>query len=157
MNATREPTKVIVDCLRMNDRELAPMLVALARLDRTGVPGRTPVTNVAIPSERSTSNLPRVLVHLCQPDSTGCTTYLVKPRDLHEEGISFLHGAFVHNNARCTLLLRTANSEPTQIPARVINCRHVAGRIHELVAIFDQPVKLDEFQYPDGTPCGASR
>lgn len=151
MSAAHEPSNTILDNIRLPDRELLAILNTLSAADRAK---HKPNTNGDAPHRNGHSavrNLPRLLMHICQNESSNCLTYLVKPRDIHSEGVVFLHGAFVHAKAHCAMLLRTRDGRPTQVSAKIMNCRHVSGRIHELVAVFDRPIKIEEFMFADGT------
>jgi hypothetical protein len=38
------------------------------------------------------------------------------------------------------------------LASSVLACRHVTGRIHEITAKFDQPVRLDDYMFFDRAP-----
>jgi len=136
-------SNAIIDTLRIPDRDLLRVLAFLSAKDGGSL-------------KEAIANLPRMLVRICH-QTGNCNTYLVKPRDIHRHGICFLHGAFVHTGAQCSVLLRTREGDPTQLAARVIRCRHVVGRIHEIVATFETAIEMKEFQFAgaltlEGTP-----
>jgi hypothetical protein len=144
MSATLDQSNVIVDSLRLNDRELAAVLARSndgAESPQQGALGRN-------------EDLPRTLVRICH-ERGNCTTFLVKPRRVHDHGMIFLHGSYVHKGALCAVLVRTAEGAPAQIPAAVFRCRHLSGRVHEVTAVFDAPVRLRDFRCADGTPLTA--
>jgi len=152
MTNNREQTNVIVDSLRMSERDLMRLLAQIVA--REGGSARVEASNAQRAElERAiteSAGLPRTLVRICHPRGN-CTTYLVKPRDIHTDGFVFLHGAFVHIGAECSMLVRACDARPTQLSAKVIACRHVTGRIHEIVARFDQPVRLEDYVWCDQT------
>lgn len=149
----------IVDTLRMNDRELAKLVIE----------PRPPAARAADPSSAGAAAaagagslqgvpidpclmtcLPRMLLRLQDRASGQWTTFLIKPCDIHENGLVFLHGAFVYKGAKCVLLARGADVRPVQIPASILHCTHLTGRVHQLVAVFDQPIRLEDHLFSDG-------
>ena len=148
MTNNREQANVIVDSLRMSERDLMRLLAQIVARDGA----RTETNNARRADlERAiteSTGLPRTLVRICHPRGN-CTTYLVKPRDIHTDGFVFLHGAFVHLGAECSMLVRARAGQPTQLSAKVIDCRHVSGRVHEVVASFDQPIRLEDYMLGD--------
>ena len=150
MTTLRDQANGIVDSLRMSERDLMRLLAQLVA--RESADSQSPARQAAV--ERSitdSSGLPRTLARICHPRGN-CTTYLVKPRDIHADGIVFLHGAFVHTGAECSFLVRTRTGQPTQLASSVLSCRHVTGRIHEIAAKFDQPVRLEDYMFFDRAP-----
>ena len=140
-------TTTVIDALRLNDRELAAIMARDAQR----------VADNATSAKRPgmvRDDLPRMIVRICHQRGN-CTTYLVKPRDIHEHGMIFLHGSFVHEGAACFAILRDGAGRPTQIPATAFRCRHISGRVHELVAVFDRPIHRANYLYTDGTPVSA--
>jgi len=147
----RDNSNVIVDTLRIADRELHRVLVFLAMRDKSLQAMPKSSAGGGKPAPLAVPNHPRMLVRICH-QADNCTTYLVKPREMQSSGISFLHGAFVHNGARCAVLLRTSKGKPVQLDAGVINCSHVTGRIHEIAVKFDAPIRMDDYQFASGPP-----
>lgn len=148
MRETTEQPLVIVDTLRSPDRDLLDVLAKLAAKDAEA-------GGSAASLRRKTSgtvlDLPRMLIRVCH-QLGHCHTYLIKPRDIHSNGIVFLHGSYVHDGAKCALYLRSHDGKPAQIAATILRCRHVSGRVHELVAVFDRAIQLHEYSFADGSP-----
>lgn len=142
-DATAQATNII-DALRLNDRELAALMAR--SFDREA----DTASSVRRSNRYGIDDLPRMLVHICHQRGQ-CTTYLVKPRDIHNHGVVFLHGSFVHEGATCFIILRDRSGRPTQLSATVFRCRHISGRVHEVVTVFDKPICVDEYSFPDGT------
>ena len=146
MRDTPDQRHTIIDTLRLSDRELAEAVSRSAAASGDGQPQsmrRSPAG--------AGVDLPRTLVRICQQRGN-CVTYLIKPRDLHANGIVFLHGSFVHEGAKCAVLLRLSDGTPTQLAATVLRCRHVGGHIHELVAVFDRAIAVKDYAFADGSP-----
>jgi hypothetical protein len=142
-------TRQIVDTLRLSDRDLLRMV----KIHLKPAAGGSPVAaaNETPPIDPNLmAALPRMLMRMHDGVAHRWTTFLVKPCDIHSNGVVCLHGAFVHNGAKCAVLLRTTGGSPVQIPATVLHCHHLTGRLHQLVATFDEPVRLAHFCLADG-------
>ena len=74
--------------------------------------------------------------------------YLVVPRLIAANGMTVLHGKFDYANTRCRITLRTADGTCSEIAARVRECRHFSGRIHEVVLKFNEPIDLVRYLRP---------
>lgn len=79
-----------------------------------------------------------LLVHMQQPGSSLSIPYLVPTRNISAEGLSFLHGGFVHVGTRCVAQLITSYGTWDNVPATVVRCRYVEGNIHEVAIRFDR-------------------
>jgi hypothetical protein len=71
--------------------------------------------------------------------------FIVRPRDVSASGIGFLHGSFLHPGRACVVALRTIDGEGVLVSGRVVRCRCVRGRIHDVGMHFDKPIDLDNF------------
>ena len=74
--------------------------------------------------------------------------YLVVPRLIAPKGMTILQGKFDYANTRCLITLRTADGKYSEIAARVRDCSHVSGRVHEVVLTFNEPIDLARFLGP---------
>lgn len=72
-------------------------------------------------------------------------TCLAKVRNLSRGGIGFLHGNFIHPNLTCNVRLTTRNGHPMVVTGKVMRCRHVSGKIHEVGVRFDERLDLKRF------------
>lgn len=81
-----------------------------------------------------------LVVHMQQPGSSITVAYLVPTRNISSEGLSFLHGGFVHVGTRCVVQLITTYGTWDNVPASVILCRYVEGSIHEVAVKFDRVI-----------------
>lgn len=91
-------------------------------------------------------------VRIEQPGGS-VSTHLVAGRNISTNGLSFLHGGFLHNGTRCTVRLIALNEETVLATGRVSRCRSVHGRVHEVGLKFDRPLELEKFLVvasPDG-------
>lgn len=88
-------------------------------------------------------------------DKGNHSAFVIVPRNISRGGVAVLHGGFVHCGTRCTLGLRGADGAPRSMPATVVRCRCVEGRVHDLGIVFDQEVNprdfairaMDEFRF----------
>lgn len=67
-------------------------------------------------------------------------TILAVPRNISEQGISFLHGGFVHLKTRCQVRLVTSFGSHNEISGTVVRCRYVEANIHEVALLFDHEI-----------------
>ncbi len=75
--------------------------------------------------------------------------FRVRPRNISIHGISVLHGAFLYADTQCELALRTRTGESVLVGAKVLRCRCVQGRIHELRLAFTQAIEIEKFVVVD--------
>ncbi|MEW6199396.1 MAG: hypothetical protein AB1601_12135 [Planctomycetota bacterium] len=69
----------------------------------------------------------------------------VKPHDLGPGGLSFLHGTFVHTRSVCEVTLRTVDQRDVAVAGRVVRCRLIRGRVHEVGVAFYRPIDVRRF------------
>lgn len=79
----------------------------------------------------------------------GSTTVRVISRNLSRGGMSVLHAAYLHPGTRCVVVLRHRVKGDTPVKARVIRCRHVMRKVHEVGLQFDQPVDVVDYVIAD--------
>ncbi|HPD29124.1 MAG TPA: PilZ domain-containing protein [Phycisphaerae bacterium] len=70
----------------------------------------------------------------------------VRPRNLSQGGIAFLHEAYVYPETRCTVVLISATDQPIEVSGRVVGCRHISGKLHEIAMAFDRPIDAEDFR-----------
>ncbi len=74
----------------------------------------------------------------------GVSHVVALARNVSSQGLSFLHGGFVHTGTRCQIHLSTVDGERVTLTAATVrSCRHVRGRIHELGVRFDERISID--------------
>lgn len=71
--------------------------------------------------------------------------YVLRPRNLSATGISLLHGGFLYPGTGCRVLLPTLDGQEVFVPGRIVRCRSVHGRIHEVGVQFGMPIEIDMF------------
>ena len=125
-----------VDTLRLSHGELRAIL---DRLERTT--GNAPPSD-ARKCDRYGYTVREGLVLQVE----GATAdFVVYPRRLSAEGISFLHGSFLYPGTTCALTLRTTDGEQVLAAGKVVHCRCVHGRIHEVGLLFGRPIEVENF------------
>ena len=67
------------------------------------------------------------------------------PRNLSTRGVGFVHSQFVHPNVKSQITLPMLNGQWMRVAGKVVNCRHVAGHMHEIGVHLDEPIDLAQF------------
>jgi hypothetical protein len=80
-----------------------------------------------------------------QPGASDSSSFLAPTRNLSAGGMSFLHGGFVHCESICNIIMRTAEGAMTEIPGRVVRCRHLSKLVHEVSVAFNDPIRPADF------------
>lgn len=75
----------------------------------------------------------------------GTSEFLVSTRNLSRGGVSVLHGGFVHPGTECRVVLRTLDGERHALEGKVVQCRFIEGRIHEIGVKFSSLIDLGMF------------
>lgn len=73
------------------------------------------------------------------------TSHLVRTRNVSIGGLGFIHSSFLYPNTPCHLAMRTIHGESVAVPGRILWCRHVSGRSHELGVRFGRLLEIKEF------------
>ncbi|MEW6251125.1 MAG: PilZ domain-containing protein [Planctomycetota bacterium] len=132
-----------IDALRISQAEEQAVLAALERSPRTA-------------GDRDARTSPRycyqvaggVVVTVERAEAS----FIVRPRNLSAGGISFLHGSFLYPGARCALALPTRAGERVALAGRIVRCRCVRGRVHEVGVAFDQPIEVERYVDTQAAP-----
>ena len=85
-----------------------------------------------------------MLVDIIHPGGSRAT-FLVRSRNLSQSGTGFLHGNFLHIGTRCTITLPHLDGQIATMGGKVVRCRHIQGKVHEIGVKFDKAITLDEF------------
>ncbi len=72
-------------------------------------------------------------------------TCRVRPRNLSRGGIAFLHDAYVYPETRCTVVLVSVTDQPIEVSGKVVGCRHISAKLHEIAMSFDKAIEPDDF------------
>ncbi len=90
------------------------------------------------------SNLGWVTASMSPADGLDVVAFRVRAINLSRSGMSFLHGAPSRPGDVCEISALDASGMKRRIPARVVRCRLLEGRVHEVGVRFDEPIRLDD-------------
>ena len=93
---------------------------------------------------RVDNNIGQVIVAVTHPNGAH-VTFSVVPRNLSANGLAFLHGRFVYAGSVCKLALPRLDGQNTMVAAKIVNCRHLGGVVHEVAVNFEQTIDLTQF------------
>jgi len=129
----------IQDILRLSVEQIAELR---GLIDRRA---RDDVTRERRQAPRVPFGLPLRLGVLLENRIKGRRTCALAPRNISRNGISLFHGTFVYAGTNCVVGLRALDAQVIPARGRVIWCRLIAGRVHELGLRFDEPVEVGDF------------
>ncbi len=66
--------------------------------------------------------------------------FTVLTRNLSANGMSFIHGGYIHPTTHCRFMLQLAGGGEQVVAGRAVGCRHIEGVLHEVRVKFDQTV-----------------
>lgn len=72
-------------------------------------------------------------------------------RNISSGGIAVLHSSYMHVGSICEVILPRAGLSPVPVSGRVVRCRHVGGKVHEIGVKFNKPVEPRQFSEPNET------
>ncbi|MCP4249570.1 MAG: hypothetical protein GY778_21220 [bacterium] len=75
----------------------------------------------------------------------GITEYLVHPCNLSAGGISLEHGGFIARGTGCFITLKTSGDQPVRVRGKILGCRCVGGRIHDVGVKFEKSIDVGRF------------
>ena len=137
MGTAQKTTEEYLDILRLSDSRIRRILMEMDAdgysldLDAIRYPCR--------PRQR-------IRIEMYYP-SSHIGRYRVVPRAVSPHGMSVLHGSFAYRGTRCLVLLDRIDGEPVELAGEVTECRHVSGKVHELLLSFmgaiDPPSLMD--------------
>lgn len=128
-----------VDLLRMGEAELRTIL---RKLDEMGGEGKGKAHRR---SPRQSYQQNRISVQLHGINTLSAITYRMMPSDLSSTGICLVHGAFVYPGTPCVVTLNAIDRERVNIPGRIVRCRLITGRAHEIGVKFSDTIELNNF------------
>ena len=68
------------------------------------------------------------------------THFAAYARNLSQDGLAFIHGAFIHPGSTCTVTLRTLKGKPLAVEAVVRRCSHIKGHLHDVGVQFTRQI-----------------
>jgi hypothetical protein len=142
MVSTAPNTDEYVDTLRISKSEWRAILTQLER-DAQDPTGRDKRRD----QRKRYRAMMTLLIKMLHPGGTRIT-YLVRTRNLSNTGLGFLHGGYLHSGTRCTLALTALDGTPCPISGKIVRCRHLQGKVHEVGIRFERPINLEEYTTP---------
>ncbi len=132
-------TVEIQDILRLSVKQIAELRVLIDRHAHSDI-SRERRQEPRVPFRLSVR-----LGVLLENELKGRRTYALAPRNISCTGMSLLHGKFVYGGTNCMVGLHSLGAQIVPARGKVIWCRLITGRVHELGIQFDDPVNVDEF------------
>lgn len=84
-------------------------------------------------------------VDVWRSSAGGARAFIMESRNLGIQGISLIHGVFVHPGTRCRVTLIDRKNERRPVDGVVVACRYLRGGAHELGVRFDTIIPLRDF------------
>ncbi len=122
----------MVRTIRLDDERIAEIL---ENLDANDVPldsGRQ--------AQRYRYRIKALVVHMQQPGFSTPVAFLVPGRNISSEGLSFLHGGFVHPGTRCLVQLITSYGAWANVGGTIVRCGLIEGSVHEVGVRLDHEI-----------------
>lgn len=92
-------------------------------------------------------------LHQSSQSDTVCT---LVAKDLSSQGVGFFHASYVHPGTPAKFIMKSRDGEPMALDGTICRCRHIAGRVHELGALFEEPIALETYvEVPPEQPAAA--
>lgn len=131
--------KKALDVLRMSDQDHQAIV---NELDRSSLnsPGKDKRKNKRLSYTKAAG----LTLEVTHPGGT-TVRFVVKPRNISRTGLSVLHGGFVHAGTPCSVPLRNLTGQTVPVKGRVVACRHIRGRVHEVGVEFVSPIDITRF------------
>ncbi|MAE66940.1 MAG: hypothetical protein CMJ18_21995 [Phycisphaeraceae bacterium] len=82
--------------------------------------------------------VPEGLMFIIQHPGGSAATYLVRPYNLSDGGVGFLHGAYIHPGSACLIRLKTPSGSFVESMGSVVRCSFETGKIHDVGVKFDK-------------------
>lgn len=128
-----------IDTTRLPERERRALQREIERTSRSGAGSERRE------STRHAYHLDQLLARIFHPGSHDAKAYHVVPVDLSDHGLGFLHGTFLYPGSPCNVDLVTHDGERIQVDGRVVECRHIRGRIHLIGVRFLESIDVELF------------
>ena len=99
--------------------------------------------------ERKTYEGTAVFIWEVEQAGVGKARFLDRCRNISPHGAAFLHGAYVHPQTPCDLILLPDRKRGVRIRARVVRCEHYNARIHDVGVQFAEALDLSTLFGPE--------
>jgi hypothetical protein len=88
--------------------------------------------------------LAQIAVAIQLPDGQWAK-YIVRSRNLSSGGIGFIHGAYVHTDSRCRIIIKNLHGRVVCLEGVVRHCQYLCGTAHDVGVQFDTPIELTDY------------
>ncbi len=68
------------------------------------------------------------------------THFAAYARNISQDGLAFIHGAYIHAGITCTITIRSLKGNPVKIDAVVRRCSHIKGHLHDVGIQFERQI-----------------
>lgn len=93
----------------------------------------------------------RCVIHIQQPGDAADMAFLCPTRDISAEGMSFLHGGYVHIGSNCAIYFGGKNSAGNGVCGRVVRCTYVGSGLYDVGVLFRSPIRTGKIVRPTTT------
>ncbi|HED53040.1 MAG TPA: response regulator [Phycisphaerales bacterium] len=97
--------------------------------------------------ERVPFRLADIPIRVRMPDGTN-GKYLVCARNISAGGMAFLHGGFLYPGLHLEAILTMLTGDATLVRGTIVQCRHIAGRLHEIGVKFESKINIKAYCEP---------
>lgn len=88
--------------------------------------------------------LAQIAVAIQLPDGQWAK-YIVRSRNLSSGGIGFIHGAYVHTDSKCRIIIKNLRGQVVCLEGVVRHCQYLCGTAHDVGVQFDTAIELTDF------------
>lgn len=127
----------VYDNLKLSSYEVEMLIEQLERASEGGAESKRE-------KKRWTLGGLRVVLS-CQDKSGQTQNEIAIARNLSSSGAAVLTGKFLYPDSRCVVACQDLHGKVRQVRGRVVRCRHLQGRVHDVGIRFDSTVNPREF------------
>ncbi len=120
---------VVHDALRLGKGELDHLIARLNRASAGAGDAKRRNKRWIMQSQRGLLTV--------QDQHGGVIHFAVVLRNMSRTGVALLHGGFMHKGGRCRVAIRRVDGGSNILPATVVRCRHIEGRVHDIGLVLD--------------------
>ena len=96
----------------------------------------------------------RCLLRLGFPGTTP-GTFMVRSRNISNDGIGFIHGCFIDPGTRCALAVQDDDGFSMMVSGRIAWCKRIDLEAYDVGVQFDQLIEVNRFGQEDPPPASA--
>lgn len=127
----------LIDTLALSEEQWSKLSERLDRVDAYQ-------TGQRVHHRVSYRKLAKIAVAIQQPNGNWAK-YVVRSRDLSTGGFGFIHGAYVHTDSKCRLIIKNRDGKVVCLEGTVRHCDYLIGTAHDVGVQFDSPIDIKDF------------